>query len=236
MTERSIAEILEEATERCRNLNAPLDKRLQAFADEVRSLSSEFASVVDRMVERLASTKVGEAAPRPGEPMPDFMLPDQDGRLKSLSDYTDRGPTVISFHRGHWCPYCRINADALNRIYDDVLELGGDLVVITPETERFNAEMRSAVDARYAVLSDMDNGYALMLSLAFYVGDEKKKLMKFAGWNIAPYNSNDNWTLPIPATFVVGADGLVKVRHIDPDYRRRMDVEDILAGVKAATS
>ena len=70
--------------------------------------------------------------------------------------------------------------------------------------------------------------------MAFYVGDEKKKVMKFAGWNITPYNANDNWTLPIPATFVVGSDGLVKARHIDPDYRKRMDVEAILEAVSAA--
>ena len=75
----------------------------------------------------------------------------------------------------------------------------------------------------------MDNGYALMLNLAFYVGDDKKKLMQIAGWNIVPYNGNNNWTLPIPATFVVGHDGIVKARHIDPDYRKRMDVEAILA-------
>ncbi|MFN0022762.1 MAG: peroxiredoxin-like family protein [Parvularculaceae bacterium] len=234
MAEPSIAEILEEATERCRNLDAPLADRLQAFANEVRALSSEFASVVDRMVERLRQTKVGEDAPRPGEPMPDFMLPDQNGRLSTLAEFIENGPAVISFHRGHWCPYCRINADALNRIYDDVRKLGGQLVVITPEIEKFNAELRATSGARYPVLSDMDNGYALLLKLAFYVGDEKKKLMQFAGWNIPPYNANDNWTLPVPATFIVGRDGLVKVRHIDPDYRRRMDVEDILAGVKAA--
>jgi peroxiredoxin len=82
------------------------------------------------------------------------------------------------------------------------------------------------------VLSDIDNGYALMLSLAFYVGDEKKEVMKAAGWNIPPYNANDNWTLPIPATFVVGSDGIVKARHLDPDYRKRMDVELILTAVE----
>ena len=60
--------------------------------------------------------------------------------------------------------------------------------------------------------------------------------MKCAGWNIPPYNANDNWTLPIPATFVVGTDGLVKARHIDPDYRKRMDVEAILAAISAARS
>lgn len=224
----SIAEILEETTERCRNLDAPLAERLQAFADEVRALSAEFADTVERMIARLKASGAGESAPEPGEPMPEFMLPDQDGRLVSLSELTARGPVVVAFHRGHWCPYCRITADALSRIHDKVEALGAELVVITPEIERFNAELRSAAGARYPVLSDMDNGYALMLNLAFYVGDEKKTLMKYAGWNIPPYNANDNWTLPIPATFVVGADGLVKARHIDPDYRRRMDVEAIL--------
>jgi peroxiredoxin len=58
--------------------------------------------------------------------------------------------------------------------------------------------------------------------------------MKYAGCNIPPYNANHNWTLPIPATFVVGQDGLVKARHIDPDYRKRMDVDAILAAISAA--
>lgn len=234
MAEQSIAEILEEATERCRSLDAPLAVRLQTFADEVRALSAEFASVVDRMVARLKSSEVGAEAPKPGEPMPEFMLPDQSGRIVTLSELIARGPVVVAFHRGHWCPYCRINADALNRIHGEVQALGGDIAVITPEVERFNQELRSAVGAAYPVLSDMDNGYALMLNLAFYVGDDKKKVMMLAGWDIPPYNASENWTLPIPATFVVGSDGLVKVRHIDPDYRKRMAVEDIVAAVRAA--
>jgi peroxiredoxin len=236
MAEPSIAEILEETTERCRNLDAPLAGRLQAFADEVRALSSEFADTVERMVGRLKAAGAGEQAPQLGEPMPEFMLPDHSGRLVGLSDLIADGPLVVAFHRGHWCPYCRITADALTRIHDQVQNLGAELVVITPEIERFNAELRSAVGARFPVLSDMDNGYALMLNLAFYVGDEKKELMKFAGWIIPPYNANDNWTLPIPATFVVGRDGLVKARHIDPDYRKRMDVEAILDAVRVAGS
>jgi peroxiredoxin len=186
------------------------------------------------MIERLRASGAGEKAPAPGDPMPEFMLPDQTGRLVSLSELVERGPVVVAFHRGHWCPYCRITADALTRIHGAVQQRGAELVVITPEIERFNAELRSAVGARYPVLSDMDNGYALMLNLAFYVGDEKKKLMQCAGWNISPYNANDNWTLPIPATFVVGSDGHVKARHLDPDYRKRMDVEAILEAVSAA--
>ena len=145
MTEPSIAEILEETTERCRNLDAPLAGRLQAFADEVRSLSAEFADTVERMVARLKASGAGESAPSPGEPMPEFLLPDQNGRLVSLSELVARGPVVVAFHRGHWCPYCRITADALTRIHDQIEGLGAQLVVITPEIERFNKELRSAV-------------------------------------------------------------------------------------------
>ncbi len=116
--------------------------------------------------------------------------------------------------------------------YPEVKRLGAELVAITPEVEKFNAELKSASGAPFAVLSDMDNGYALLLNLAFYVGDEKKKFMSAAGWDITPFNDSDAWTLPIPATFIVGQDGLVKARFIDPDYRRRMDIGDILAALR----
>jgi peroxiredoxin len=79
----------------------------------------------------------------------------------------------------------------------------------------------------------MDNGYALLLNLAFLVSDEKRRAMTAAGWDISPFQGNANWTLPIPATFVVGRDGLVKARYIDPDYRRRMDTEAILAALRS---
>ncbi len=83
--------------------------------------------------------------------------------------------------------------------------------------------------ANFPILSDMDNGYALLLNLAFYVGDEKRRFMTAAGWDVSPYQGNESWTLPIPATFVVGRDGRVTARFIDPDYRKRMEIDDILA-------
>ncbi len=234
MAEMGLAEILEECTERCRKMDAPLAVRLQAFADHVRALSAEFGDVVDRMVARLKVAGTGEAAPKPGEPMPEFMLPDQNGRLVILADVIADGPVAIAFHRGHWCPYCRINASALQEIHGDVTALGAQLIAITPELERFNAELASAVGAEFPVLSDVDNGYALLLNLAFYVNEEKQRAMVSAGWNVEPSQGNAFWTLPIPATFVVGKDGLVKDRFIDPDYRRRMDTDAILQALKSA--
>ena len=228
MASKSLSDALQECTTRCQTMDAPLPLRLQAFADDVRNLSPDFADIVDRMVAHLRATGLGENAPKPGEPMPDFVMPDQTGRLHSLGELIESGPVVIAFHRGHWCPYCRINAGGLAAIHDDVRRLGAQLVAITPEMERFNAELRSEGGAKFPILSDMDNGYALMLNLAFLVSDEKRRAMTEAGWDFSPYQGNTNWTLPIPATFIVGRDALVKVRFVDPDYRKRMDTIAIL--------
>jgi peroxiredoxin len=234
MAEKTFVEILEEATDRSRDMNVPLGERLKAVADEVRRLSPEFADVVDRMVARLVANNVGQSAPQPGEPMPDFVLPDEGGRLVRLTDLLDKGPVVLSFHRGHWCPYCRLNADGLAKIAPEVESLGAQIVAISPEKGRYGAELKSYAKAPFPVLADINNGYALELNLLFWVGDEKRKAMEAGGFDIAPYQGNETWMLPIPATFIVGRDGVVKARYIDPDYRKRMDLDELLAALKSA--
>jgi peroxiredoxin len=234
MTEKTFVQILEDATDRSRDMNVPLGERLKAVADEVRRLSPEFADIVDRMVARLVANNVGQSAPQPGEPMPDFILPDEGGRLVRLTDLLDKGPVVLSFHRGHWCPYCRLNADGLAKIAPEVESLGAQIVAISPEKGRYGAELKSYAKAPFPVLADINNGYALELNLLFWVGDEKRKAMEAGGFDIAPYQGNETWMLPIPATFIVGSDGVVKARYIDPDYRRRMDLDELLAALKSA--
>jgi peroxiredoxin len=231
MTASSIAQLLEAFTEQCRTMDAPLPDRLRTFAGDVRRLSPEFADIVERMIERLNRSEAGQLAPSPGEPMPSFVLPDQDGHLVGLDRLLASGQVVVSFHRGHWCPYCRLNADALARIAPEVGEAGGQVVVITPELRAFTNELRSDAKATFPILTDIDNGYALELGLAIKILDEKRQAMIAAGWDISPYVGNSSWTLPIPGTFVVGRDGRVKARFVDPDYRRRMDVVDILAAL-----
>jgi peroxiredoxin len=233
MAEKTFAELLEDATDQSRDMDAPLGERLRAVADEVRRLSPEFADIVDRMVARLEANSVGQSAPRPGEPMPDFMLPDESGRLVRLTDLLDKGPVVLSFHRGHWCPYCRLNADGLARIAPEIESLGAQIVAISPEKGRYGAELKSYAKAPFPVLADIDNGYALELNLLFWVGDEKREAMRAGGFDIAPYQGNETWMLPIPATFIVGQDGVVKARYIDPDYRRRVDLDELLAALKS---
>jgi peroxiredoxin len=71
----------------------------------------------------------------------------------------------------------------------------------------------------------------MSLNLAIWVGAELRDYMSSIGRNLPEYQGNDSWTLPIPATFVVGQDGRVNAAFADPDFRQRMTVEQLLAAL-----
>jgi len=234
MTSKTLSEALEEAFVQARDMDASLPERLQAFADAVRELGPQFQDAVDRLVARLRQNEVGGSAPKPGEQMPSFVLPDETGHLVSLEELLKRGPLAITFNRGHWCPYCRINTRALAEAQGEIAAEGGQIAAIMPDQQHFTRGLKAESDAPFPILTDMDNGYAMSLNLAFWVGAEMQELMTSAGWDVTRSQGSDTWLLPIPATFVVGTDGEVKARFVDPDYRKRMAVEDLLAALKSA--
>jgi len=132
MTETKLSEMLEESFVRCRDLEAPLADRLQAFANELRRLDPRFDAAIDALVGRLAESHAGATAPKVGEPMPAFLLPDDQGRLVRLEDLLGKGPVALAFNRGHWCPYCRINVDALARAEKEVAVERRHVAAIVP--------------------------------------------------------------------------------------------------------
>jgi peroxiredoxin len=235
MTESKLTDLLEDAFVRCRNLEVPLADRLQAFANEVRGLGPHFQAAIDALVNRLAQSNAGATAPKVGEPMPAFLLSDEQGRLVRLEDFLREGPVALAFNRGHWCPYCRINIDALARAEEEVGAEHRHIVAIVPDRQKFAMWLKSDAKAPFPILTDMDNGYAMTLGLAIYVGDELKQMMVSSGWDPAVSQGTDNWMLPIPATFIVGTDGIVRGRFVDPDYRTRMAIQDMLAALRSAT-
>ncbi len=232
MTPLPVAEALDARIRDAIAMDAPLDERLGIVRDAVRTLNPEFAKAAERLVSRLQSAEAGAHAPAPGEAMPPFLLPDSAGRLVSLASLLRDGPVVVAFHRGHWCPYCRLHAIALGEVRERIEAEGAQIVSIAPDRRQFSAQLKAEAGDAIPILCDIDNGYALSLNLAIWIGQEMQELMAFSGYALDLYQGNSAWMLPIPATFVVSQQGFVAARHIDPDYRRRMDIDQLLDAVR----
>jgi peroxiredoxin len=235
MTSADTPQTLQDALRVAIQLDAPLDERLAVVRDAVERLSPVFAAGVQRMVDRLTAGCAGAGAPNVGDALPPFCLPDQDGRLTSLADVLADGPAVIAFHRGHWCPYCRLHARALGEVRRRVSVLGARMIAIAPNLAYYNGLLREAGGDEMPILSDLDNSYATALGLVIWVGDEMRALKLQGGYDLTAYHGNDDWLLPIPATFVVDRDGRIVARHMDPDYRRRVDIAALMQALEQLT-
>src|SRR5262249_49740226 len=119
---------------------------------------------------------------------------------------------VVTFHRGHWCPYCRISISTLVKAQPRIEALGARMVAIVPDREEFAAEMREDCQVNFPILSDMDNGYAMSLNLAIWVGAEMQEYMCRIG-RVLPQNQGKEAVMPPnPCPIRGGKGGPVKVR------------------------
>src|SRR5215211_5614227 len=137
------AERLKLAFQQCRDMEGTLSEQLEAYAVAGREIFPAYGEAVDRLVARIQENGGGESAPRPGEVMPPFLLPDETGRLVSLKSLIDRGPVAVMFYRGHWCPYCRLNVRAVIQAQNRIKALGGHTVAIMPETQAYAEKFKS---------------------------------------------------------------------------------------------
>ena len=128
-----------------------------------------------------------------------------------------------------------MSAQALASIDESVAAEGARIVVVTPERQEFAARLKAEWNAKFTVLTDLDNGYALSLGLAVWIGGELQSLMAASGRDLARYQGNEAWIVPIPAAFVVRKDGRISARFLDPNYRKRIAVEDLLAALRNAS-
>jgi peroxiredoxin len=231
-----LRQALANALARARNLEGSLQERLQSYSNAIRELHPAYASAVDALVGRLDVSEAGGSAPAPGDLMPPFLLPDDTGQFVSLEELVDSGPVAVMFHRGHWCPWCRISFTALARVQEDVAASQGRVVAIIPERQEFATAFKADARSLYPVLSDVDNGYALVLNLAIWIGPDLERLLSELGRVLPRYQGNDAWMLPIPAAFVVDRKGVVRYRFLDPDFRRRMDIKQLIEALRAAGS
>lgn len=185
------------------------------------------------LVAHLRARKVGSQAPRLNDRFPDFMLPDTQGRHVALAELTGRGPVVLSFLRGRWCPYCAQELTAWHDAMPRLEAEGGTFVAISAETGGLAEDFRCEIAPGAKMLCDVDHGLAMMLGLAFPIGEDLHRRFVDAGLDLATIFGNSGRILPVTATYVIDTDGIVRFAFVDVDFRVRADPAVVIAVVEA---
>jgi peroxiredoxin len=209
-----------------------LESQLSSYRQQSAARYPEISAAYNALVKHLAALEADEIGPRVGEKMPSFLLPDENGQLVSSESLLKSGPAVISFNRGHWCPYCRIVLRSLAGQFARIRDLRASVVAIMPDTAQFTAGYRRDNDLPFPILSDIDLGYSLSLGLVLWVGPEVERLYREAGIMLDLYHGNQSYFLPIAATFIVSDDGIVRARQVNLEFRERMEPETIVSVLK----
>lgn len=214
-----------------RCLDAPLADKLEVNFARLLGRAPEIANAYVDIIERLRHAGAGDAALSVGQNLPEFALPDRRGHVVRMTDLLSGGPLVVSFNRGHWCSFCRLELLALSQALPEIKAHGASLASIMPDTARLTARLERDFQLGFPILTDIDNGYALQAGLMVALGPALANLLRAAGTDLAEFQGNQAWFVPIPATYVVAPSGEIVASHVDPDFRIRMAPGDILAAL-----
>ncbi len=186
-------------------------------------------------VETLRRDGNAAKAPKVGQPAPAFTLPDANGNPVSLAGLLAKGPVVITFYRGEWCPYCNLAVHAFQEVMPQLEALGAALVAITPEKADFSQVMTEKHELTFPVLTDAGSKVSDAYGLTFTIDDDIKSFVgaTFKS-DIGARNADGSWQVPIPGTFVIDKAGVIRFAHVDPDYMiGRAEPADVLRALEA---
>jgi len=181
-----------------------------------------------RALAELDASGTAERALREGATAPDFELPNQVGEMVRLSDLLRSGPVILSFYRGQWCPFCNLELRALQRAMEDIEAAGATLVAVSPNTPDNSMTVVEKHGLSFPVLSDHDNGVARQFNLVYEMTAENIENYQEKGRDVAAMNGSDRWELPIPATYVIDGDRVIRYAFVDSNHRVRAEPAEVV--------
>ena len=165
---------------------------------------------------------------------PDFKGKDQNGNEIVLKDLRKKGPVVVIFYRGYWCPYCNKELQKLEDSLQLIKQAGAQLIAITPEKQEGIAKTIEKTKASYPIITDDELKIMRAYDVAYQVDTKTIDRYKMASIDLAANNGQkpDAVYLPVPAVYIIGKDGEIKYRFFEEDYKKQAGVKDILSNLK----
>jgi peroxiredoxin len=189
-------------------------------------------AMMEAATAQLRATGIEANALQVGAALPALTLPDAAGKPVNLKALNADGPLVIVFYRGGWCPYCNLELREWQRLLPQLGELGATLVAISPQTPDNSLSTAEKNELAFPVLSDSGLAAAQAFGIAFTLSPELVALYAKVGNDLPTLNGNGQWVLPVPATYLIDRSGVVAWAHIEADYRRRAEPQDVLDRIR----
>ena len=156
--------------------------------------------------------------------------------MVSSSELLAKGPLVVCFIRGRWCPFCVGQMEAMNLVLSQIHGAGAALVAISPQTVKQSFFMHDQHKLRFPLLSDAGNKIAQQFGLTYRVPEAQESIYRRAFVNLPFTNGDEGWELPIPATYVIDRDGTVLYASANEDYTERAEPEELIAKLRDHSS
>ena len=201
----------------------PLQGKLDAFEVEFDTRLAPPAAVkaLHRSVDELIASGAQDRALKVGDVAPEFILPDPAGNQVSSKALLARGPLVVTFYRGVWCPFCNYDLTALEEARSEIEARGATLVAISQQTAPNSRKSQRQNDLGFSILGDHGGGVAALFNVRWTLPDYVRVAHKTLGADLAQFNGEDSWTLPMPARYVIAQDGTIVYAEVNADYTRR---------------
>jgi peroxiredoxin len=215
-----------------------LQAKLDAFKADFKAgkppynAPADIHPVMERATAELIASGAANKALRVGDKAPLFTLKDPDGHPVSSAELLAKGPLVLTFYRGVWCPYCNLELQALQAFLPTLQEAGASLVAISPQIAANSRKSMRTNGLQFPILSDRHNDVADAFGLRFALPDYLIELYKNLRNDLPTFNDDPSWTLPMPARYVIGQDGVIRYAEVNPDYTQRPEPEAMLDAIR----
>ncbi|TVY32232.1 putative peroxiredoxin [Lachnellula occidentalis] len=205
-----------------RRRNSKLQKRPVENSAPILKAKSDFIATFDP-----------SKAIQPGSKLPHFTLPSASGTSVSSSSLLAKGPILMTFYRGSWCPYCNLTLRSLQAHLPALRAKSCTLVAISPELPDTSLSTVEKNELQFPVLSDVGNELARKLGMVFEQPEELRAVFDRFGHDLRGRNGDDSMVVPVPAVVLVGGDGVVRNVHVDADYTKRLEPDVAVAWLDA---
>jgi peroxiredoxin len=212
-----------------------LQDKLDAFKAnfEANVAPPGVAETFHRAIDELVASGAAAKALKVGDRAPAFTLPDPDGVMVSSDALLARGPLVVSFYRGVWCPYCNLELEALEGARAEIEAHGATLIAISQQTAANSRKAQRQHNLAFPVLGDHGGKIAEAFGLRWSLPEYLRELQRKFGIDLAVVNGEDSWTLPMPARYAIAPDRTIVYAEVNPDYTRRPEPSDVFAALDA---